>query len=225
MSPARRSALGAAILTAGLGAQAALEKATETTRPALARPLATIPARLGHWEGRDEPVDPQVLAETQADDHLNRVYEDLRHPGRRVTLWINYSRLGLNLRHSPEVCLPSGGWTKVESQCRVETLRSGAAALPISRLAYSKNQGELVQRIGFWYDIFGEGRLERYVRSLPITSRSSHGRATRGSGLTVEVFAPGDTDPDGEALRDFAESLLAELDPVLPRERAHYYIP
>ena len=27
--------------------------------------------------------------------------------------------LGTNLRHTPEICLPSGGWTKIESQTRV----------------------------------------------------------------------------------------------------------
>ena len=60
------------------------------------------------------------------------------------------------------------------------------------------------------------------MRRLPITSRSSHGRTTRGSGLTVEVFCPGDVDPDAEALIDFASALLAELEPILPEDRAGY---
>ncbi len=141
-----------------------------------------------------------------------------------LSLWINYSKHGLNLRHSPEVCLPSGGWTKVESQCRiVEVDRPGDNPLVLTRLGYS--QGELVQGIGFWYYIFGEGSVERYVRQLPITSRSSHGRTTRGSGLTVEVFCPGEFDPDGEALQDFAKSLLSALEPILPDNRAEYFVP
>ena len=37
-----------------------------------------------------------------------------------------------------------------------------------------------------------------------MSSRSSHGRTTRGSSLTVEVFCPGMADPEAEALRDFA---------------------
>ena len=74
--------------------------------------------------------------------------------------------------------------------------------IKVSRLGYS--QGELVEHVGFWYYIFGEGKLENYVRSLPITSQSSHGRATRGSSMTIEVFYPGDRDPDGDAFREFA---------------------
>jgi hypothetical protein len=90
-------------------------------------------------------------------------------------------------------------------------------------LGYSK--GELVERVGFWYYIFGEGKLEKLVRRLPITSRSSHGRTTRGSSMTVEIFGSGDHDPDDSALQDFAHSLLLELEPILPSERAEYHVP
>ena len=96
-------------------------------------------------------------------------------------------------------------------------------SIRIMRLGYA--QGELVQSIGFWYYIFGEGGLEHYVRNLPITSRSSHGRTTRGSGMTVEVFCPGETDPDGAALEDFARPLIEALEPIMPASRAEYYIP
>jgi EpsI family protein len=224
VSLSRRVTLAAVVLVTGALAQAATERSVATPRPPLARPLATVPMKLGPWAGHDTPVDPRVLEESQADDHLSRVYEDTRRPGRSVTLWINYSRTGLNLRHSPEVCLPAGGWEKQESQTRVlEVPRSGTAPVPVTRLVY--RQGELAQGIGFWYYIFGEGRLERAVRSLPVTSRSSHGRTTRGSGLTVEVFCPGADDPDGLALRDFAAALLDELEPLLPEERANYFRP
>jgi hypothetical protein len=137
---------------------------------------------------------------------------------------MNYSRTGLNMRHSPEVCLPSGGWTKVESMTRVFNVSGpGGLPVPVTRLGYA--QGELVQGVGFWYYIFGEGRVERWVRRLPITSRSSHGRTTRGSGLTIEVFCLGQLDPEGEALREFASALLAELDPILPDDRVAYHEP
>src|SRR4051812_374805 len=202
MSPLRRVGFCVALLTSGLAAQAGLEEMTKIERPALKRRLETVPAVLGDWVGHDLTPDADVLRESQADDYLNREYESRTRPGVRVRLWINYSCLGNNLRHSPEVCLPSGGWNKVESEGRVIPVEcNGGRTMPVTRLGYA--QGELVQGIGFWYYIFGEGRLEHFVRRLPITSRSSHGRTTRGSGMTVEVFCPGETDPDGEALKDF----------------------
>jgi Protein of unknown function (DUF3485) len=93
----------------------------------------------------------------------------------------------------------------------------------VSRLAYK--QGELVTKVGFWYYIFGEGGIERWVRGLPITSRSSHGRTTRGSGLTVEVFWTSESDPESQAFQDFARSLLAGLDSIMPGDRAAYHVP
>jgi EpsI family protein len=224
MSPVRRVLLCGVLLTAGLAAQAGLEEMTKIERPALKGPLSSVPTELGDWSGHDVATDPDVLRESQADDFLNREYESRSHPGVRLRLWINYSRLGNNLRHSPEVCLPSGGWTKVESECRVIRIEQPhGRPLPITRLGYT--QGELVQGIGFWYYIFGEGQLEHCVRGLPITSRSSHGRTTRGSGMTVEVFCPGESDPNGEALQDFARMLLRALEPLLPQNRAEYFIP
>lgn len=218
-----RVVLGCSILASGLAGQGALERLSETSRPPLLSPLASLPMELGGWVGQDVPVDARVEKEAQATEYLNRAYQNPAWPGVQMTLWINYSEHGLNMRHSPEVCLPSGGWEKVESQTRVLEARSGRGPIRLTRLAY--RQGELVQRIGFWYYIFGEGWLERSVRMLPITSRSSHGRTTRGSGLTVEIFCPGEVDPDSDALLDFTETLLAELDPIMPAERAQYHTP
>ena len=223
MPPFRRVALCGVILSFGYAAQAALEHWAKIDRPPLRASLKAIPMELGEWVGQDVGVEPDIVDRSQATEYLNRDYEWRGRPGRPLRLWINYSDRGLNLRHSPKICLPSGGWTEVESLSRVIPIRHGRGEVPITRLAYA--QGELVQKIGFWYYIFGEGQLERHVRRLPITSRSSHGRTTRGSGMTVEVFCPGEIDPDDEALRDFAGALLDALEPILPRDRAEYYIP
>jgi len=179
---------------------------------------------LGDWLGKDEPVDPDIVERSQTTEYLNRAYESPQHPGLTVRLWINYSREGTNLRHTPEICLPSGGWTKVESQTReLKISRGEGPAIPVTRLGYSR--GDLVEHVGFWYYIFGEGKLENYVRRLPITSRSAYGQSTRGSSMTVETFCPGENDPEGEVLQEFAQQLLRALDPILPGDRANYYIP
>jgi hypothetical protein len=224
MTPVHRCLVAAALLMTGLAAQAGLEGVNQTERPPLRRPLSSLPLELGDWVGRDEPVDPDIVERAQTTEYLNRIYESRTRPGMRLTLWINYSLKGTNLRHTPEKCLPSGGWNKIESQTKILSVPTPAGkGLKITRLGYS--QGELVKQVGFWYYIFGEGRLENYVRQLPITSRSSHGQTTKGSSMTVETFYPGDQDADGEALRDFARSLLAAIEPILPVDRAEYYVP
>jgi hypothetical protein len=224
MAKLDRAVLCGGILLSGLLAQGALERLNRTERPPLRQPLASIPMELKGWTGRDEAVDPDIIDRAQTTEFLNRTYESRSRPGHKLRLWVNYSRQGTNLRHTPEICLPSGGWTKIESQTRVLLVPGdGGRAIPITLLGYGR--GELVEHVGFWYYIFGEGKLENYVRHLPITSRSSHGRTTRGSSMTIEVFYPGDNDPDGEALGEFAGVLLGALEPILPLERAVYHIP
>lgn len=224
MTQMHRCLLCAGILMIGLAAQGELKRLNQTERPSLRRDLESIPLELGDWVGQKEDVAPDIVERAQTTAYLNRVYESRTQPGLRLTLWINYSEKGTNLRHTPEICLPSGGWTKIESQTKVlNVLAPNDKVVRITRLGYGR--GELVEQVGFWYYIFGEGKLENFVRQLPITSRSSHGQTTRGSSMTVEIFYPGEHDPDGNALRDFAQALLIALEPVLPHDRAEYYVP
>jgi hypothetical protein len=223
MTRNQRIAICGAILVSGLAAEVTLNATCVIERPKLRRPLSTLPMVLGDWVGTERPVDEDIARRSQNTEYLSREYESFRHPGLKLAVWLNFSIMGTNLRHSPEICLPSGGRTKIESHTRVfEILAGQAPPIRISRLGY---QGELVEHVGFWYYIFGEGKLENYVRSLPITSQSSHGRATRGSSMTIEIFYPGDRDPDGDALREFAEELAQHLDPILPTPRATYFLP
>ena len=223
MTQKRRLIICGIIVAVGLAAQQALEAACRLERPPLRRPLTSLPMRFGEWVGSDSPVGADLIRESNATEYLSRIYESPRYPGLQLKLWANYSDIGQNLRHTPETCLPAGGWTKIERQTRVLEVPGREGPIRLTRLGYY--QGELVGHLGFWYYIFGEGKLENYVRSLPITSQSSYGRVTRGSSITIEVFYPGDRDPDGEALRDFAAELLQGLDPILPKPRACYYMP
>jgi EpsI family protein len=224
MSRLIRTFLCGAILSSGLAAQAALEQLSATVRPPLRQSLASIPLDIGDWAGKDEPVEANVVDRAQTTEYLSRSYENPKYPTARLRLWINFSLQGTNLRHSPKICLPSGGWTEIESLTRVLPVPVGSGqSINVTRLGYSR--GELVEHVGFWYYIFGEGGLENYIRQLSITSRSSHGQTTRGSSMTVEVFYPGDHDSEGEALQDFARELVKTLEPILPTERAIYHIP
>src|SRR5262249_24631931 len=173
MSRFQRVVLCGAILTAGLAAQAALERMNRTDRPALRRPLATVPRELGDWIGWEQPVEPDIVERAQTTEYLSRVYESRARPGLRLQLLINCAREGQNPGHPRGVCWRPGGWPKIEPQPRALPIDTGGdSPTLISRLGYSR--GELAEHVGFWYYIFGEGRLENYVRRLPITSRSSH---------------------------------------------------
>ncbi len=224
MKSVGRALLCLGLLSAGVAAQAALERMSTIERPTLRQPLASLPMRLDGWVGREFAVDPKILDESQATEYVSRSYTNPSFPGIGLSLWINYSLYGTNMRHSPEICLPMHGGTKIESQTKVLPIAGpDGRNVPVMRLGYS--QGDQTQGVGFWYYIFGEGRVERWVRGLPITSRSSHGRTTRGSGMTVEVFWSGESDGKVAAFEDFAHAVLGGLEPILPTDRADYHVP
>jgi hypothetical protein len=212
------------ILCAGVAAQAALETFSKIERPPLRRTLASLPLQLGDWIGKEEKIDDEIFRRSQATECLSRTYVNPKYPGMPLSLWINYSFHGNNMRHSPAICLPSHGSKNEESQTRVLSIPSpDGTTTQVCRLGYA--QDEVVTKVGFWYYIFGEGDVERWVRGLPITSRSSHGRTTRGSGLTVEVFWTSEDDPDSRIFEDFARALIRDLDPIMPTNRAEYHNP
>ena len=98
-------------------------------RTAEAAPTALEPADGVRRLGRRRPSGhvPSSSGKPSSTEHLSRVYESRKRPGVKLKLWVNYSLMGTNLRHTPEICLPSGGWTKVESLTRVFDVPSGEA--------------------------------------------------------------------------------------------------
>jgi hypothetical protein len=224
MNAIGRASLCLGLLSVGVAAHAGLETMSRIDRPALRRPLDSLPLELGSWAGKDQEINPEIREKSQATECLSRSYESPAFPGVRLNLWVNFSLEGTNMRHSPGICFPSQGWTKVEAQDQVIPIDGPEGRqVPVTRMGYERD--ELVQGVGFWYYIFGEGAAERWIRTLPITSRSSHGRTTRGSGMTVEVFWGHDEAPDSPALRDFARALLVGLEPIMPADRAEYHVP
>ena len=115
MSTLMRTMISGAILATGLAAQGGLEQLNHTVRPPLLRSLHSIPLVMGDWVGKDEPVDADIVDRSQSTEYLNRMYESRKQPGVRLRVWINFSLRGDNLRHTPKICLPSGGWSEIES--------------------------------------------------------------------------------------------------------------
>jgi hypothetical protein len=76
--------------------------------------LSRFPAAFGAWERlQEDPIDPAVAGELQADQLLSRTYIR-RQDGSVAALlvaWFQSQRSGTRQPHSPKVCLPASGWT------------------------------------------------------------------------------------------------------------------
>lgn len=76
-----------------------------------ARPLATLPLRIGHWHGTDVALEPGIRQIPGFDDeHVNRQYEHAG-TGRTATVFVGFTgRPRTRLGHRPDVCYAAHGW-------------------------------------------------------------------------------------------------------------------
>lgn len=82
----------------------------------LEHPLSSLPMRIGAWEGHDIPIDANVLRVAGADDHVNRMYQDVR-AGAAVNLYLAYTSQPVTmLGHRPDVCYPANGWQHLATE-------------------------------------------------------------------------------------------------------------
>lgn len=208
------------LLASGFGYRvlsAQLARPTEST-PLPPGVLAKFPLRLGHWEGRDVPVDEAIRKATDADDLLNRVYT-LREGTGAVGFYLAYGIRSRDLMpHRPEVCYPGNGWTLQDSdeekialpdgsdlRCRIyRFIRSGLEVGNITVLNYYLVDGQCSPdvsrlRTKAWR---GSGGI-RYMAQVQITGSRSLGMSSEAVRASVRRFA--------------AESALAVRD-LFPKE-------
>jgi exosortase D (VPLPA-CTERM-specific) len=74
--------------------------------------IGSFPSSFAGWEGRQEFVDPEIVAKSGAEESFDGLYT--RKNGEVVSLYMGYRSTAFleneNFFHSPTVCLPSSGW-------------------------------------------------------------------------------------------------------------------
>lgn len=177
--------------------------------------LATLPHRLGSFEGVDAPLEPGVERMLQADFNLQRLYA--HSLGGFVSLYIGYygTARGGTPEHTPSACYSAQGWSILERA----TLSSGVESAGRVREYVVESQGrrELVM---FWYRSFRRSGIVSTTR-LRLDHLLGQLESGRGDGALVRISTPL-TGFEREAARamlfSFARSLEPELDARWPKE-------
>ena len=181
--------------------------------------FALFPRSVGDWWGDRRYLEPNIEAVLAADDYLNMGF---RHDGTSLPVdffaaYYNKLTEGGGI-HSPEVCLPSGGWEMSEIQKRqiVLTSDSGETQFGVNRAIIQK--GLYRQLVYYWFDTRGR-RLTGDYESKAYTIFDSIVRG-RADGALVRVVTPiGPKEPEKQADARLI-GFLQDLVPFLPE-----YIP
>jgi hypothetical protein len=88
--------------------------------------LASIPSRVGDWDGEDVPLDAQVWEVVGGTGYLNRRYVN-RRTGQVVAVYLACGRPGPIAIHTPDLCYPRSGYLVIGENTRRTVAVDGPA--------------------------------------------------------------------------------------------------
>jgi EpsI family protein len=116
-------------------------------------PLASIPASIGPYDGRDLTVSDAELAVAGVSEYLMR--EFARDSSESFSVYVGYYPYQTRGRsiHSPKNCLPGSGWEAFDTG--VESVLVGGQRYTVNR--YLLANGDARALVYYWYQ--GRGRV------------------------------------------------------------------
>ena len=181
-------------------------------------PFALFPSRMGDWAGVRGRLDPEIEAVLAADDYLDASYIAAGEAA-PVSLFIAFynSQTQGNAIHSPEVCLPSGGWEVYDlAPHRVSFPGTVYGEFAVNRAIIEK--GTSRQLVYYWFEQRGKRMTNDFAAKISVLVDSI--RIGRSDGALVRVLTPvrpGETEAMAEArLNRMLGETLTRLPRFLP---------
>jgi EpsI family protein len=176
--------------------------------------FALIPARVGPRTGVDEILNDQMLGVLRADRVLGRLYRDPTD-GSVLELFVAYfgsQETGSQI-HSPQHCIPGGGWRILErSKWNVPT-RAGSRE--INEFVISKGAGR--QLLHYWF-VTRSGILDNeFALKWDLARNSLLGLPTDAALIRLVLpVGPGGLEAARRDLRAFCREMIPVLDNAIP---------
>ncbi len=180
----------------------------------LRAPFAHFPHTVANWSGISLPLDPEVEEVLGATDYINARYGTADHasPVSLFAAWYESQTEGSGI-HSPEVCLPVGGW-------EVFSLEATPMSFPgtpygdfsVNRAVIEK--GLTRQLVYYWFDQRGARMTSDYAAKASVVYDS----LTRGrtDGAMVRLVTPIGANEDESAADARLQAFMTDILPELP---------
>ena len=198
-----------------LGTLAALQLRSTGEAVPIRRSLATLPTRIGEWEGREQaPLDAPTLEILRPTDYLVRRHVD--RIGRSVWLYIGYwdtQRRGAQ-PHSPKNCLPGGGWEPLEAGTLTIPLPPPHAPLVVNRFIIQKDREQQV--VLYWYDAQGRPLASEVDARVQMLRSAILRNRTDGAIIRVSSYVQGGAEDTTRRLVEYVQALYPVLSEYIP---------
>ncbi len=198
VAPSRGLAAGAALAVAVSAAWMVTPRVEAVTVDR--EPFVLFPRDLGAWHGVPEPLEAEVAQVLGADDYLNATFVA---PGEGAPVnffvaWYARQTEGSGI-HSPEVCLPVGGW-EVFSLARhpVDMSATPHGAFQVNRAVIERGLDR--QIVYYWFEQRGRRMTSDYLAKLTVVQDGlTRGRTDGALVRFVTPIAPGESEADADA--------------------------
>ncbi|MEL6765650.1 MAG: VPLPA-CTERM-specific exosortase XrtD [Pseudomonadota bacterium] len=215
VSPAFVTVTGIMLVTAMAWSFAPSRAAPDVNR----EPLGTFPLAIDEWEQVSQRfLDPGVAEVLQATDYIAASYAAPGQSG-AVDLFIAWyedqTRGGI---HSPEVCLPAGGWEIAElNRPDVGPAIGYHEPLPVNRAIIEKDGQQLL--VYYWFEQYGSRTALDYYAKISLLRDAillgrSDGALVR---LTTPIIKTEGVGPAEARLQDMLTGVMDRLDRFVPK--------
>jgi exosortase D (VPLPA-CTERM-specific) len=178
--------------------------------------LNTFPLELGNWRAQESSLSIEVEQALGFDDYVLADYRS--DSGDLVNFYVAYyasQRKGVS-PHSPQVCIPGGGWV-ISSIDRVSFPLNDGSPMEVVRVVIDKNSQR--QLVYYWFEQRGRRIANEYAMKWYLLSDSIV--RNRTDGALVRVVTPvrshEATDAGDERLKSFVRLSVPLLGPFVPQ--------
>ena len=207
----------AAAITLAVTAATMLSPASDPV-PVDRDPFSLFPQRIGEWSGFTTALEPDIERVLGADDYMNATYVAplAEAPIHMFVAFYNKQTEGSGI-HSPEVCLPVGGW-------EIYSLDNHTVNMPdtpygtfdVNRAVIEKGLSQ--QLVYYWFEQRGKRFTNDFVAKASVLYDSlTKGRTDGALVRFVTAIRPGETPADADArITGFMEESLGRLPRFVP---------
>jgi exosortase D (VPLPA-CTERM-specific) len=188
-----------------------------TPQTAARSSFTTFPSVIGDWRGATALLDPEIARVLAANDYLVAGYS---MKGDHVGLLMSYykSQTEGSGIHSPEICLPGGGW-EVSKWAQVPVTvegHMGSQTFEVNRAIVQKGLDR--QLVYYWFEEQGRRATNDYqAKFMTVWSTITSGRSDGGLVRLITPIGAGEKPSEADArLRSFLEDLNPLLSDYFP---------
>jgi exosortase D (VPLPA-CTERM-specific) len=201
-----------------LGGTLALSQGVEfREKVPITRPFSEFPAQVGEWVGTRQTMEQKFINELDLSDYVIMDYRDER--GEDVNFYVAYyesQRKGESI-HSPETCLPAGGWVFNQAGgANVPMPGTKTGFMPVNRAFIQK--GDYRELAYYWFPQRGRILTNAYQLKIygfwdALTRQRTDGALVR---LITPVYENEPLDHADARLQRFAREIVPVLNRFLP---------